>query len=73
MLAPLRIKVNFGDRQAAQLGGLRKGVLCGAITSLKFTMPPKKRDKDGETSKSQRSEAAKTDHDLFLQAFESEY
>ncbi|XP_026274785.1 polycomb protein suz12-A isoform X1 [Frankliniella occidentalis] len=33
-------------------------------------MPPKKRDKEGETSKNQRSEAAKTDHDLFLQAFE---
>ncbi|XP_034249349.1 polycomb protein suz12-A isoform X2 [Thrips palmi] len=33
-------------------------------------MPPKKRDKEGETSKTQRSDAAKNDHDLFLQAFE---
>lgn len=33
-------------------------------------MPPKRRDKEGETSKSQRSDAAKNDHDLFLQAFE---
>lgn len=36
-------------------------------------MPPKKRDKEGETTKTQRSDAAKNDHDLFLQAFESEY
>ncbi|KAK3928736.1 Polycomb protein suz12 [Frankliniella fusca] len=48
-----------------------KGVLCRQENRVfASTMPPKKREKEGETSKNQRSEAAKTDHDLFLQAFE---
>jgi hypothetical protein len=34
-------------------------------------MPPKKRDKDNETSKALRIDQMQADHELFLQAFES--
>lgn len=34
-------------------------------------MPPKKRDKDTESSKNPRLEHIQADHELFLQAFES--
>uniref|UniRef100_A0A1B6DHJ5 Uncharacterized protein n=1 Tax=Clastoptera arizonana TaxID=38151 RepID=A0A1B6DHJ5_9HEMI len=33
-------------------------------------MPPKKRDKDGDSSKNQRMDQNQADHELFLQAFE---
>lgn len=35
-------------------------------------MPPKKRDKDVDSSKTPRTDTAQADHELFLQAFESE-
>lgn len=35
-------------------------------------MPPKKREKDGDSSKNQRMDQNQADHELFLQAFESE-
>lgn len=34
-------------------------------------MPPKKRDKDGDSSKNPRMDHIQADHELFLQAFES--
>lgn len=34
-------------------------------------MPPKKRDKDGESTKNPRMDHIQADHELFLQAFES--
>lgn len=36
-------------------------------------MPPKKREKDLDTQKSTRMDQIQADHELFLQAFESEY
>lgn len=36
-------------------------------------MPPKKREKDSESSKNPRMDHIQADHELFLQAFESEY
>lgn len=36
-------------------------------------MPPKKRDKDNETSKNSKLDHLQADHELFLQAFESKY
>ncbi|GLH02210.1 Protein of unknown function [Gryllus bimaculatus] len=34
-------------------------------------MPPKKRDKDTETTKNPRMDQIQADHELFLQAFEN--
>jgi polycomb protein SUZ12 len=34
-------------------------------------MPPKKREKEPETSKNPRMDQIQADHELFLQAFES--
>jgi hypothetical protein len=34
-------------------------------------MPPKKREKEPETSKNTRMDQIQADHELFLQAFES--
>lgn len=34
-------------------------------------MPPKKRDKDGDSAKNPRMDHIQADHELFLQAFES--
>lgn len=36
-------------------------------------MPPKRRDRDSEGSRTGRMEPLQTDHELFLQAFESKY
>lgn len=36
-------------------------------------MPPKKRDKEIDTTKNTRTDHIQADHELFLQAFESEY
>lgn len=36
-------------------------------------MPPKKRDKEAESSKNPRMDHIQADHELFLQAFESKY
>lgn len=36
-------------------------------------MPPKKREKDGDSTKNPRMDHIQADHELFLQAFESNY
>lgn len=36
-------------------------------------MPPKKRDKDGESNKNSKIDHLQADHELFLQAFESKF
>lgn len=36
-------------------------------------MPPKKREKEPETSKNTRMDQIQADHELFLQAFESKW
>ena len=36
-------------------------------------MPPKKREKELETSKNPRMDQIQADHELFLQAFESKW
>lgn len=36
-------------------------------------MPPKRKDKDAETTKNPRMDHIQADHELFLQAFESRF
>lgn len=36
-------------------------------------MPPKRRDKETDSSKTSRADLVQADHELFLQAFESKF
>lgn len=53
--------------------GLVGHIVLSVSLLLRFLlkMPPKKRDKETDSSKNSRADLVQADHELFLQAFES--
>jgi hypothetical protein len=56
-----------GEKEVTEEGRQRRNLR----RKVSVIMPPKKREKDNESSKSSRIDQIQADHELFLQAFES--